>query len=103
MLAIIEHLQAINRSMLDRLRPMALGHVPLREIVDQLVRERSRQHPQMTFSLAAENVRRSYGDSIDLTVYPLRPGKSDQRHSPRAGERSDASNSGKPKTRRSSN
>ena len=69
MLAIIEHLQAINRTMLDRLRPMALGHVPLRELVDQLVRERSRQHPQMTFSLAAENVRRSYGDSIDLTVF----------------------------------
>jgi two-component system, NarL family, sensor histidine kinase UhpB len=51
--------------MLDRLRPMALGHVPLRELVDQFVRDRSRQHPQMTFTLAAENVRRSYGDSIE--------------------------------------
>lgn len=69
MLAIIEHLQAINRTMLDRLRPMALGHVPLRELLDQLVRDRARQHPQMAFSFAAENVRRSYGDSIDLTVF----------------------------------
>ena len=89
MLAIIEHLQAINRTMLDRLRPMALGHVPLRELVDQLVRDRSRQHPQMTFSLAAENVRRSYGDFDRPHRLPLRTGKPDQRHSARAGEKSD--------------
>ena len=69
MLAIIEHLQAINRSMLDRLRPMALGHVPLQELLDQLVRDRSRQQPQMAFSFAPGTVRRSYGDSIDLTVF----------------------------------
>jgi two-component system sensor histidine kinase UhpB len=69
MLAIIEHLQAINRSMLDRLRPMALGHVPLPELLDQLVRDRSRQRPQTTFFFAAGNMRRSYGDSIDLTVF----------------------------------
>jgi two-component system, NarL family, sensor histidine kinase UhpB len=68
-LAIIEHLQAINRSMLDRLRPMALGHVPLKEMLSQLVHERSRQHPRISFSLAAENISRSYGDSIDLTIY----------------------------------
>jgi two-component system sensor histidine kinase UhpB len=68
-LGIIEHLQSINRSMLDRLRPMALGHVPLKEMLDQLVRERARQHSQISFSFAAANVARSYGDSIDLTVY----------------------------------
>ena len=33
MLAIIDHLQAINRSMLNRLRPMALGHVPLGDLL----------------------------------------------------------------------
>jgi len=68
-LSIIEHLQAINRSMLDRLRPMALGHVPLEEMLGQLIHERSRQHPQISFSFTAENLQRSYGDSIDLTVY----------------------------------
>ena len=68
-LAIIEHLQAINRSMLDRLRPMALGHVPLEEMLGQLVRERSRQHPQISFSFTVGSLQRSYGDSIDLTVY----------------------------------
>jgi two-component system sensor histidine kinase UhpB len=68
-LAIVEHLQAINRSMLDRLRPMALGHVPLKEMLGALVHERARQHSQISFALAAENLLRSYGDSIDLTVY----------------------------------
>jgi two-component system sensor histidine kinase UhpB len=68
-LAIIEHLQTINRSMLDRLRPMALGHVPLKELLGQLVHEREREQPQIAFSLAAGDLERSYGDSIDLTIY----------------------------------
>ncbi len=69
MLAIIEHLQALNRSLLNRLRPMALGHVPLRDILSELVRDRARQHPQIAFSFSAEGLDRSYGDSIDLTIY----------------------------------
>lgn len=68
-LAITDHLQAINRSMLDRLRPMALGHVPLKEMLGQLVHERAQQNPHMAFDFAAENLSRGYGDSVDLTVY----------------------------------
>jgi two-component system sensor histidine kinase UhpB len=69
MLAIIEHLQSINRSMLNRLRPMALGHVPLHDILAELVRERARQHPEIEFSFSAPKLMRGYGDSVDLTVY----------------------------------
>ncbi len=69
MLGIIEHLQVINRSLLNRLRPMALGHVPLGDVLDQLVRDRAREHPQISFSLAADDVARGYGDAADLTVY----------------------------------
>jgi len=65
----VEHLQAINRTMLDRLRPMALGHVPLKEMLDQLTRDRARQSPQISFGIAARNIARSYGDSVDLTIY----------------------------------
>jgi two-component system sensor histidine kinase UhpB len=65
----VEHLQAINRTMLDRLRPMALGHVPLKEMLGQLTRDRARQSPQISFGFTAENLSRSYGDSVDLTVY----------------------------------
>jgi two-component system, NarL family, sensor histidine kinase UhpB len=69
MLAIIEHLQSINRSMLNRLRPMALGHVPLEDILGELVRERARQQPEIAFTFSAHKLARGYGDSIDLTVY----------------------------------
>jgi two-component system, NarL family, sensor histidine kinase UhpB len=68
-LAIIQHLQAINRSMLERLRPMALRHVPLAEIVAQLVQERAHQHQGTAFDFKAGTLSRSYGDSIDLTIY----------------------------------
>lgn len=40
--AIIDHLQGINRGILNRLRPMALGHVPLQEILEELVRDRAK-------------------------------------------------------------
>jgi two-component system sensor histidine kinase UhpB len=69
MLAIIEHLQAINRSLLHRLRPMALGHVPLQDILAELVRERARQHPDIAISFRPAKLMPSYGDSIDLTIY----------------------------------
>ena len=69
MQAIIEHLQVINRSMLNRLRPMALGHVPLREILSEMVNERGRQHPEIAFAIAADKLAPGYGDSVDLTIY----------------------------------
>ena len=68
-LGVIEHLQAINRSMLNRLRPMALGHVPLRDLVGEMVQERALRHPEIEFSFSAATLARGYGNSIDLTVY----------------------------------
>jgi two-component system sensor histidine kinase UhpB len=69
MLAVIEQLQAINRSILVRLRPMALGYVPLQELIAEMVRQRARQHPEVSFLFSPGRLRNSYGDSIDLTVY----------------------------------
>ena len=67
--AIVDHLQGINRDILNRLRPMALGHVPLREILVELVGERARQHPDIGFTGEFGRLARSYGDTVDLTVY----------------------------------
>jgi two-component system, NarL family, sensor histidine kinase UhpB len=67
--AIVDHLQAINRSMLERLRPMALGHVPLNDMLGELVREQERRHAHISFRFSAADIERSYGDSIDLTLY----------------------------------
>ncbi len=67
--AIIDHLQGINRSMLNRLRPMALGHVPLGEIIAELVRDRARAHPHIVFTHDVETLDRGYDDTVDLTLY----------------------------------
>ena len=68
-LAIVEHLQAVNRSLLTRLRPMALGQVPLADLLADMIRERARQSPQIAFPFAARRLSSSYGDAIDLTIY----------------------------------
>jgi two-component system, NarL family, sensor histidine kinase UhpB len=67
--AIIDHLQGINRGMLNRLRPMALGHVPLGDIIAELVRDRARAHPHIIFTHDVETLDRSYDDTVDLTLY----------------------------------
>ena len=67
--AIIDHLQSINRSILNRLRPMALGHMPLREIIAELVRDRAREHPHIVFTHDVETLDRNYDDTVDLTLY----------------------------------
>jgi two-component system, NarL family, sensor histidine kinase UhpB len=67
--AIIDHLQGINRNILNRLRPMALGHVALQEILGELVDSRAREQPQIAFTRRFDTLKRGYGDTIDLTVY----------------------------------
>jgi len=69
LLAIVEHLQSINRSLLTRLRPMALGHVPLADLLADMVRDRGRQNPQIAFPFVAGRLSASYGEPIDLTIY----------------------------------
>jgi two-component system sensor histidine kinase UhpB len=67
--AIVDHLQGINRGMLNRLRPMALGNLPLGDIVAGLVRDRAREHPHIVFTHDVAALDRSYDDTVDLTVY----------------------------------
>lgn len=69
MLAIIDRLQSINRSLLNRLRPMALGHVPLGDLLSEVVGERARQHANLRVTFQPAALRSTYGDVIDLTVY----------------------------------
>jgi two-component system sensor histidine kinase UhpB len=68
-LAIVERLQSINRGLLTRLRPMALGHVPLADLLAEMIRHRARQHPRIAFPFAATRLAPSYGEQIDLTIY----------------------------------
>jgi two-component system, NarL family, sensor histidine kinase UhpB len=69
MLAMIDTLQSINRSVLNRLRPMALGQVPLGDLLSSLIEERARQFPDMSIAYSSNRLCKSYGESIDVTVY----------------------------------
>ena len=69
MLAMVERLQSINRNILNRLRPMALGQVPLSELLSALVAEQAALQPGISFKLSADGLLASYGESIDLTLY----------------------------------
>jgi two-component system, NarL family, sensor histidine kinase UhpB len=69
MLTMIEGLQSINRSILNRLRPMALGQVPVVELLSALVGERAGQHPELPIAFSSAGLLPSYGESIDLTLY----------------------------------
>ena len=51
MLAMIDALQSINRRVLTQLRPMALGQVPLGELLSSLIAERAHQFPDMSIAL----------------------------------------------------
>ncbi len=66
---IVARMQAANRSILRGLRPMALGHVPLRQVLDLLIGDFSRFHPDISIALNVKNVKDRYGEAIDLTVY----------------------------------
>lgn len=66
---IAERMQMTNRHLLNSLRPMALGHVPLSELLGALVGGFSRLYPAISFALTAPRIRSTYGDRIDLTIY----------------------------------
>ncbi|HLN09411.1 MAG TPA: ATP-binding protein [Xanthobacteraceae bacterium] len=68
-LSITEHLQSINRGLLNRLRPMALGHVPLSDLIADMVEDRARKHPEVAFAFSPGTLQPSYGEAVDLTVY----------------------------------
>lgn len=66
---IADRMQMTNRRLLDSLRPMALGHAPLADVLDDLVAGFARLYPAVSISLTATGIAATYGDRIDLTVY----------------------------------
>ncbi len=48
---------------------MALGHVPLPELLSELVRECAGSHSGIAFTCEIEGLAPSYGDTVDLTLY----------------------------------
>jgi two-component system sensor histidine kinase UhpB len=67
--AIIDRMQAANRHLLGRLRPMALGHVALADAVASLATDFESADPDRRIVLEIGRLAYSYGNCIDLTVY----------------------------------
>lgn len=66
---ILDRVQGLNRRLLRRIRPMALDHVPLGEVLADLLADFESHSPGRSFSLAIDGLAERYGDSIDITVY----------------------------------
>ena len=68
-LKVTERLKGMNRTMLRKLRPVALGRVALPALVEDLVGELQRRYPEVTLSHSTGTCAASHGEAIDLTVY----------------------------------
>lgn len=66
---ILDRVQDLNRRLLRKIRPMALGHVPLAALIADLLAEFERHSPGRSFTLSADGLAERYGDSVDITVY----------------------------------
>lgn len=66
---IAQRLKTLNRQIMKRLRPMALGRVPIRELIGDLIADFERRYPDVRFLTDFGGEARSYGDRVDLTVY----------------------------------
>ena len=66
---IVAQVQGLNRDLLNRLRPHALGEVPLAECLNLLMTGFARRHPDTVFDGHFEGLARGYGDVVDLTVF----------------------------------
>lgn len=64
-----ERLSGMNRGLLRRLRPMALGAAPLVDVLAGLIADFRRHHPERRFELVTRGLARGYGEAVDLTVY----------------------------------
>lgn len=68
-LSIVERLKSMNRSLLKRLRPVALGRITLSELITELMGEFERRYAGTHFRCTLQGIAKSYGEQTDLTLY----------------------------------
>jgi len=69
LVTISDKLRAMNRSLLARLRPVALGRVSVADLLSDLVTGFARANPDVRFGRAVEGLPHTFGEAIDLTIY----------------------------------
>jgi two-component system, NarL family, sensor histidine kinase UhpB len=68
-LSISSRLKAMNRALLKQLHPVSVGKVPLSALIQDLVYEAERRHPNLRLSFSSRTQIQGYNERIDLTVY----------------------------------
>jgi two-component system, NarL family, sensor histidine kinase UhpB len=68
-LSITERLKLMNRALLKRLRPGALGRVSLADLLSELIAGFQGRHPGTNVLRSLGKLDRSYGEAIDLALY----------------------------------
>lgn len=66
---VAERLKSLNRALLNRLRPVALGRVTLTELIGELILSFERRHPDKRFERDIGALPASFGEDVDLTLY----------------------------------
>jgi two-component system sensor histidine kinase UhpB len=66
---IVSKIQGINRRLLDRLRPMALGQIPLKDCLIKLLVEFDGGEDIPELEQTIGDLQESYGAILDLTIY----------------------------------
>ncbi len=69
LIEIVERMQVANRRLLTRIRPAALDHVPLKDVLSSLVADFRQHDPERRFALEAAHLADHYEPSFDATVY----------------------------------
>ncbi|ODA66672.1 Sensor histidine kinase LiaS [Methyloligella halotolerans] len=68
-LKITEHLKAMNRVLLKKLRPIALGKIPIADALTDLTNELAQRFPDVEIDHAIHVEASSYGEKVDLALY----------------------------------
>lgn len=66
---VTSHLKSLNRSLLNRLRPIALGRRTIAELISELVATFERRHKAILFDVTSTDLPSTFGEGIDLTLY----------------------------------
>ncbi|CAA2137887.1 histidine kinase [Hyphomicrobium sp. ghe19] len=68
-LSITGRLKAMNRALLKRLHPVSIGKVPLPALIQDLIYDFERRHPNVRIDSSVPPHVGAFGEKIDLTVY----------------------------------
>ncbi|MEQ8824283.1 MAG: histidine kinase [Filomicrobium sp.] len=66
---ICDRLKQSNRSILNGLYPITVGHITIGQLLQKLLREYSQRHPEIDFISQISAPQRSYGEDRDLLLY----------------------------------